>query len=166
MTERRRATERSRVCALSLLLHEKLYAQAHNLDRPHGEISQGPTTTMDLNRISTTLCTVKKHTETQFLFLFEIGTLTTCPSSIKQTKHPKTKTREKKGTRWKDPRLCKQRNLPRSRTPREQEQIKYSNPLIVRRILNNERGISRTLKNHKNKGYKKYLNLTFKQGTK
>jgi hypothetical protein len=46
---------------------------------------------MDLNRISTTLCTVKKHTETQFLFLFEIGILTTF---INKTKHPKT--REKK----------------------------------------------------------------------
>jgi hypothetical protein len=34
--------------------------------------------------------------ETPFLFLFEIGTLRTCRLSIKQTKHPKTKTREKK----------------------------------------------------------------------
>jgi hypothetical protein len=57
----------------------KALSQAHNLYRPHGEISQGPTTTKDLNRISTTHCTVKKHTETQFLFLFEKGTLNNLP---------------------------------------------------------------------------------------
>jgi hypothetical protein len=95
---------------------------------------------MDLNRISTTHYTVKKHTETQFLFLFEIGTLTTCQSLINKT----PKNAREKGTRWKDPRLCKQRNLPRGRIGREQEQIKYSNPLLVRSMLNNERGVSRT----------------------
>jgi hypothetical protein len=96
---------------------------------------------MDLNRRSTTLCTVKKHTETQFLFLFQ--------NEGEKQKHnffSFSKMREKKVQDGKTQVLANKETSQEVELQGERKQIKHPNPLLVRSILNNERQVSRTRK--------------------